>query len=40
VLYEGRIVRELGGNELTEQKILTAAFNVPENEVTVGEAAH
>jgi ribose transport system ATP-binding protein len=40
MLYEGRIVRELGGNALTEQKILTAAFNVPEKEVTVGEAAH
>jgi ribose transport system ATP-binding protein len=40
MLYEGRIARELSGNALTEQKILTAAFNVPENEVTDGEAAH
>jgi len=39
MLYEGRIVRELGENALTEQNILTAAFNVPENQVTVGEAA-
>jgi ribose transport system ATP-binding protein len=33
VLYEGRIVRELCGDALTEEKVLTAAFNV-------GEAAH
>ncbi len=26
ILYEGRVVRELAGDELTEQKILTAAL--------------
>jgi ribose transport system ATP-binding protein len=40
MLYEGRISRELAGNALTEQKILTAAFNLPEKKVTAGETAH
>jgi ribose transport system ATP-binding protein len=40
MLYEGRIVRELAGDALTEQKILAAALNLPEEEVTAGETAH
>jgi ribose transport system ATP-binding protein len=30
ILYEGRVVRELVGDALTEQQILTAALNLPE----------
>jgi ribose transport system ATP-binding protein len=30
ILYEGRVVRELAGDALTEQQILTAALNLPE----------
>jgi len=33
VLFEGRVVRELAGDELTEEKILSAAFNLPEEEM-------
>jgi ribose transport system ATP-binding protein len=39
VLYEGRIVRELAGDALTEQRILAAAFKLPEKEVLAGETA-
>jgi len=38
ILYEGRIVRELAGDELTERNIVTAALNLPEKEITLGEA--
>ena len=38
ILYEGRIVRELTGDELTERNIVTAALNLPKKEVTLGEA--
>jgi ribose transport system ATP-binding protein len=40
MLYEGRIVRELAGDDMTEQKILTAAFNLPEKDVKAAETAH
>jgi ribose transport system ATP-binding protein len=40
ILYEGRIVRELAGESLTEQKILAAAFNLPEQEATAGGPVH
>jgi ribose transport system ATP-binding protein len=40
MLYGGRIVRELAGDDLTEQKILTAALGLPDTESTVGEAPH
>jgi ribose transport system ATP-binding protein len=33
ILFEGRIVRELSGDEVTEEKILSAAFNLPHEEV-------
>jgi ribose transport system ATP-binding protein len=33
VLFEGRIVRELAGDKLTEEKILSAAFNLPDEEM-------
>jgi ribose transport system ATP-binding protein len=38
ILYEGRIVRELAGDELTERNIVTVALNLPQKEVTLGEA--
>jgi ribose transport system ATP-binding protein len=38
ILYEGRIVRELAGDELTERNIVTAALNLPKKEVTLGGA--
>ena len=40
MLYEGRIVRELAGDDMTGQKILTAAFNLPEKDVKAAETAH
>jgi ribose transport system ATP-binding protein len=40
ILYEGRIVRELAGAALTEQKILTAALNLPDEAVTARGTAH
>ena len=40
MMYEGRIVRELAGDALTEQKILTAALNLPDQEMTAPEMAH
>jgi ribose transport system ATP-binding protein len=40
LMYEGRIVRELAGDALTEQKILTAALNLPDTEMTAAEMAH
>jgi ribose transport system ATP-binding protein len=40
ILYEGRIVRELAGEALTEQKILAAALNLPDEEVTARETTH
>jgi ribose transport system ATP-binding protein len=40
ILYEGRILRELAGDSLTEQKILAAAFNLSEQEATAGETDH
>jgi ribose transport system ATP-binding protein len=40
ILYEGRIVRELAGDALTEQQILTAALNLPDEEVTAREMTH
>jgi ribose transport system ATP-binding protein len=40
MLCEGRIVRELAGDGLTEQRILSAAFKLPEKEVMAGETAH
>ena len=40
ILYEGRIVRELAGDSLTEQKILAAAFNLLEQEPADGETVH
>src|SRR5262249_53998164 len=33
ILFEGRIVRELAGDELSEEKILSAAFNLPDEEM-------
>ena len=32
ILFEGRIVRELAGDELSEERILSAAFNLPDEE--------
>jgi ribose transport system ATP-binding protein len=32
ILFEGRIVRELAGDDMTEQEILRAAFNLPKND--------
>jgi ribose transport system ATP-binding protein len=32
MLFEGRIVRELTGDDMTEQEILRAAFNLPEKD--------
>jgi ribose transport system ATP-binding protein len=32
MLFEGRIVRELAGDDMTEQEILRAAFNLPEKD--------
>jgi ribose transport system ATP-binding protein len=32
MLFEGRIVRELAGDDVTEQEILRAAFNLPEKD--------
>jgi ribose transport system ATP-binding protein len=32
ILFEGRIVRELAGDDMTEQEILRAAFNLPEKD--------
>ena len=32
ILFEGRIVRELAGHDMTEQEILRAAFNLPEKD--------
>jgi ribose transport system ATP-binding protein len=40
MLYEGRIVRELAGDQLTEQKILTAALSLPDEEAAPREIAH
>jgi ribose transport system ATP-binding protein len=40
MLYEGRVVRELAGEALTEQKILTAALNLPDEAVRARETAH
>jgi ribose transport system ATP-binding protein len=40
LMYEGRIVRELAGDALTEQNILAAAFNLPVAQVAQGEATH
>jgi len=40
ILYGGRITHELEGDDLTEQKILTAALNLPENGNAVGEATY
>ena len=40
ILFEGRIVRELAGDELTEQKILSAAFNLPDEEKAACAAVH
>ena len=40
VLYEGRIVRELAGAALTEQTILTAALNLPDEAVPARGMAH
>src|SRR5262249_14635417 len=40
ILYEGRMLRELAGDSLTEQKILAAAFNLSEQEATAGETDH
>src|SRR3954453_7490960 len=38
ILYEGRIVRELAGDELTERNIVSVALNLPEREAALGEA--
>jgi len=40
IMYEGRIVRELAGDELTEQQILTAALNLSDEEVRARETTH
>jgi hypothetical protein len=40
ILFEGRIVRELAGDQLTEQKILSAAFNLPDEEKAACTAVH
>jgi ribose transport system ATP-binding protein len=40
MLYGGRVVRELQGDELTERNILAASLNLPESETAVGEPAH
>ena len=40
VLYEGRVVRELAGDALTEQNILSAAFNLPDMEIIAGETTN
>ena len=32
MLFEGRIVREIAGDDVTEQEILRAAFNLPEKD--------
>jgi ribose transport system ATP-binding protein len=40
MLYQGRIVRELGGTDLTERNILNAAFNLPDTQSAAREAAH
>ncbi len=37
IMYEGRIVRELADETLSEQKILTAALNMPDEEVAARE---
>jgi ribose transport system ATP-binding protein len=37
IMYEGRIVRELAGEALTEQKILTAALNLDDEKVAARE---
>jgi ribose transport system ATP-binding protein len=39
IMYEGRIVRELAGDALTEQKLLTAALNLPDREMPAAEIA-
>ena len=40
ILYGGRVVRELQGDELTEGKILTASLNLPEEGSAFEEIAH
>jgi ribose transport system ATP-binding protein len=40
MLYEGRVVRELEGEELNERNILAASLNLTTGEVAVGEAVH
>jgi ribose transport system ATP-binding protein len=40
ILYEGRIVRELVGDALTEQNILKASLNLPDEEVATRGAIH
>jgi ribose transport system ATP-binding protein len=37
IMYQGRVVRELAGEALTEQRILTAALNLPDEEVAARE---
>jgi ribose transport system ATP-binding protein len=40
MLYEGRVVRELQGDELNERNILAASLNLTTGEAAVGEAVH
>jgi ribose transport system ATP-binding protein len=40
ILYEGRVVRELAGDSLTEQRILTAALNLPDEAIRSPETTH
>jgi hypothetical protein len=39
MLYGGRVVRELQGDELSESNILAASLNLSESETAVGEPA-
>jgi ribose transport system ATP-binding protein len=40
MLYGGRVVRELQGDELTERNILAASLNLTTGETAAGEAVH